>query len=193
MGPCLVYPEASWVSAQVRLGYLSGQQVRQGKVLGEAPAPLNPNWGRKSRQWWRNTSSKAGPMNGLSPAALNLLFLSPFLFKFTHFFAFCHHIIPPAVSTTTLITCGARILMQRKRSKATSLRPNFCRSNTETVVAINRSWLIYRKRKWNHPFCKRGLRASDLRHTIHLFMFELSHGLCGIRDDEMTEPGAIIH
>lgn len=78
---------------------------------------------------------------------------------------------------------GTRILMREKIKKMTFPRPNFLRSNIEAFVAINRSWLIYRKCKWINPSCKIGLRALDLRHIIHLFMFELSCGLFRIGDD----------
>lgn len=85
--------------------------------------------------------------------------------------------VPPAVSTM------ARILTwQKKNSEVTSLRPNVHRNNPETSVAINRSWFMYRKCKWNNPFCKTELRALDLGHVIHLFMFELSRGLFRIGD-----------
>lgn len=53
MGPCLVYPEAAGVSAQVPAGYpssVTGQQERQGKVLGAVPVPLSPRWDWRSGQ-----------------------------------------------------------------------------------------------------------------------------------------------
>lgn len=170
MGPCLVYLEASWVSVQVPLGYpssadWSADEARQGKVLGAVPAPLSPTWGRRQR--WGDTISKAGPKKGLAPVALNTLFLSSFPFKFPWFCSQSLH--PPTGSQHRgSHRTGSQNFNAAKKNKVTSLRPGFHRNNTETFVAINRSWLIYRKCKWNNPFCKMGLRALDLEHIYSL-------------------------
>lgn len=171
------------MSVQVLQGILplvSGQQERQDEVLS---ADLSHSWGllgRRPEQWRGDTSL----MNDLAPAALNLLFLSAVsIFMVLLSATALSHLKSDHVSHNV----GSQNFNEAKPHKGTSLRCKFCRINMESFVAISRSWLIYRKCKWNNPLGKTALNTLDPRCIIHLF--ELSCWLFWIGDDS----GAIIH